>query len=203
MQSLRDKLMKAGLVSEEDARRAEVEKKSVARPPPPPRVREARLPKLPPLAGSREANRQAARAQLEQDRRIREAVLAAQVALEPGGTTFYFVTRKNKLRRLELSPEQAARLEAGELAVVERPDPDKIEHTLVPAAAAEALLALSEKTVRFFNRPGAPVGFAPETADADEGDEAGVTEGDETPPKPEASPDGPFITVRRAPRTTP
>lgn len=221
MQSLRDKLMKAGLVSEADAKRAEAEKKA---PPPraaraperrdarPPRNDESRIPKLPPLAGSKEANRQLARQQLETDRAIREKVLAGQVALEPGATVFYFVTRKNKLRRLELSEAQAKLLQDGQLAVVERPDPDKIEHALVPPQVAEELLALSQKAVRFLNKAGAQVGFLSDEeihqrateADAPESD---APEGDTNEPAPDAAEPAPaadsaatFITVKRAPK---
>jgi uncharacterized protein YaiL (DUF2058 family) len=217
MQSLRDKLMKAGLVSEADAKRAEAEKKA----PPPPRApraeaprppyreREERIPKLPPLAGSKEANRQLAKQQLETDRTMREKVLAAQVPLEPGATVFYFVTRKNKLRRLELSEAQAAKLQAGELAVVERPDPDKIEHALVPPAVAEELLALSQRAVRFLNKAGAAVGFLSDEeihqrateADAPEEATAAPAEAPATPEPAAAAPSGEpatFITIKRA-----
>lgn len=198
MQSLREKLLKAGLITEDAAKKAELEKAAQpARPPPserrddrpprrddrrddrpprrddrpprrddrppPPRreatVVETRVPKLPPLQGSKEAHRLAARKQVELDRQLRELVLANTVAIEPGATPFYFVTRKNKLRRLELTAEQAKRLELGELAVVERPDPDKIDHALVPPAIAEELLKLSERAVRFLNKEGAKVGF--------------------------------------------
>ena len=86
-------------------------------------------------------------------------VLEAEVAVETGPQVFYFVTRKGKARRLDLSEPQAKRLEAGELAVVERPDPGQIEHALVPAAVALELKALSEKVVRFLNLPGVAVGF--------------------------------------------
>ena len=201
MQSLRDKLLKAGLVSEQDAKKAEAEK---AKPPPavrapPPRGPardEPRLPRLPPLAGTKEANRVAARKQLELDRRIREQVLATQVTLEPGETTFYFVTRKNKLRRLLLSADQAKALEEGRLAVVERPDPDKIEHALVPPEVAAELLTLSDKVVRFLNREGKRVGFLTDEeiharaseADAPDAATATSTEGSATLPTPGAGP---------------
>lgn len=212
MQSLKDKLMKAGLVTEADAKRAEAEKK--AAPPRPPRAperehrdcrsprSEARIPKLAPLAGSKEANRLIAKQQLETDRAIREKVHAAQVALEPGATVFYFVTRKNKLRRLELSEAQAKLLQDGKLAVVERPDPDKIEHALVPPQVAEALLALSPKAVRFLNKAGAQVGFLSDDEIHQRATEADAPEGDEPaaegPTEPAA--EGTFITIKRAPK---
>lgn len=178
MQDLRDKLLKAGLVSEEQAAKARAAPAPTKAPAPPPRAarplaekpsgplisvrREplaTPLPKLPPLPGSREAQRLESRRQLEADRALREQVSAAQVALVPGERAFYFVTRKNRLRRLELSLEQALALESGALAVVERPEPGQIEHALVPAEAAEALLRDFPKAVRFFNRKGEPVGF--------------------------------------------
>lgn len=243
MQSLRDKLLKAGLVTEDAAKKAEADKAPSpapvgrSRPPstsaprrdaaPPPSVR---IPKLPPLPGSKEAHRLLSKRQLELDRAIREKVHAHQVPMEPGATTFYFVTRKNRLRRLELTESQAKALETGALAVVERPDPDKIEHALVPPEVAQELLALSARAVRFLNRPGSQVGFLSEAeiharaseATGDEGPEAneadlepGATEpptaaSDDSQGAPESgSAPGPaprpeepatFITIKRAPR---
>lgn len=183
MQNLRDKLLKAGLVSLEQATEAAAPKAAsapeAARPVRAPArtagpgkagpliaVRREPLaqavPKLPPLPGSREAQRLESRKQLEQDRLLRERVSAAQVPLSPGERAFYFVTRKNRLRRLELSLEQAQGLESGALAVVERPEPGQIEHALVPTEAAETLLRDFPKAVRFFNKPGEAVGFLSE-----------------------------------------
>lgn len=245
MQSLKDKLLKAGLVTEESANRAEAEKSearkqaqmqrsepSRSRPPTSERSgrndgsprrhesrsdsherRELRVPKLPPLPGSKEANRQASRKQLEIDRKIREIVLATQVTYERGETPFYFVTRKNRLRRLELTAELARKLETGELAVVERPDPDKIDHSLVPPSAAEQILALSAKAVRFLNKAGAQVGFLTEAEISSRASEANDVddhiapnaEADhraDTTAEPESPPaDTPetFIAIRRSP----
>ncbi len=196
MQSLRDKLLKAGLVSEEAVKKSEAEKSApkasaaseprgrtsnfsserperAARPPPPSRRgppperrgpppvdRETRIPKLPPMPGTKEAHRLQSRKQVELDRNLREMVVAMEVGKEPGATTFHFVTRKNTLRRLELTEAQAKLLETGVLAVVERPDPDKIDHALVPAEVARAMAKLSPKSVRFLNdQTGAKVGF--------------------------------------------
>jgi len=246
MQSLRDKLLKAGLVSEESAKKAEAEKAakpaprppsssssgggfdrrdarpprrddrpprrddrgpSASRPPPPRRDEPApiRVPKLPPLQGSKEAHRLQARKQLELDKQLRDLVHANTVPLDVGATPFDFVTRKNKLRRLEITAEQAKKLELGELAVVERPDPDKIEHALVLPEIAQQMLALSERSVRFLNKEGAKVGFL-----SDEEINARSSEAD-APAEPEAAPAAPavapeepaqpetFITIKRAP----
>ena len=179
MQNLRDKLLKAGLVTAEQAEKAETSAEATPRPErrrerpergtPAPRTNGplmvARLqplsaiPRLPPLAGSKASQRLEAKRQLERDRQLRERVLAAEVAVEPGERTFYFVTRKNRLRRLELSEAQAEALEQGRLAVVERPDPAQIEHALVRAELALALVSEFPKAVRFLNAPGSPVGF--------------------------------------------
>lgn len=184
MQNLRDKLLKAGLVSPEKAaeagqsaptplvRRAAAPSdvsrpasRTKAAPSSAPLIavrREPLVPKLPPLPGSREAQRLESRKQLELDRELRQRVSAAMVPLSLGERAFYFVTRKNRLRRLELSAEQAGELESGALAVVERPEPGQIEHALVPAAVALGLLQDFPKAVRFFNREGEPVGFLSE-----------------------------------------
>jgi uncharacterized protein YaiL (DUF2058 family) len=255
MQSLRDKLLKAGLVTEESAKKAEAEKAAMpaARPPsaerrddrprredrpsqrrddrpsqrrddrppqrrddrpppprrdgppPPRREAESRVPKLPPLQGSKEAHRLQARKQVELDRAMRELVLANTVPVEPGATPFYFVTRKNKLRRLELTEAQAKRLELGELAVVERPDPDKIDHALVTPAIAEQLLKLSERAVRFLNKEGAKVGFLTDEEIHQRASEADAPAEPEAPAasapaEPEAPREGElFITIKRSP----
>jgi uncharacterized protein YaiL (DUF2058 family) len=220
MQSLRDKMIQAGLIKAggggagpEAPRAAPRRSQAPGRRDGPRREErtEARIPKLPPLPGSKEAHRQQARKQLELERAIRERVLAAQVPPDPGASTFHFVTRKNRLRRLELTEAQAALLQSGALAVVERPDPDRIEHALVPAAVAEELLALSARTVRFLNRPGAQVGFLSDeeiharAAEAEGNPEAEANDAgpEEPPPASPALPEAPaastFITVKRAP----
>jgi hypothetical protein len=183
LQNLRDKLLKAGLVTAEEAEKAEKSATPAPRPDrrhPRPGSGPARtagedrgngpwvvarlqppsaIPKLPPLSGSKASQRLEAKRQLERDRQLRDRVLAAEVPVEPGERAFYFVTRKNRLRRLELSEVQAEALEQGKLAVVERPDPAQIEHALVPAELALALVAEFPKAVRFLNAPGSPVGF--------------------------------------------
>ncbi|RKH28270.1 DUF2058 family protein [Corallococcus sp. CA041A] len=177
------------------------------------------IPKLPPMPGSKAYQRAESKKQVELDRALRELVLGAQVPQEPGETAFYFMTRKGKLRRMELSPAQAKQLEDGELGVVERPEPAQIEHSLVPSAAAEQMYALSAKAVRFFNRKENPVGFmndeelkaqqaaeasgtAPEVADEPEASAEGAEEGEasaeatasepssESPGEPASEPNG-------------
>lgn len=234
MQNLRDKLLKAGLVSEDQAKTADTAAPKAPRPPPtqatqaprrderpprreddrpareqprredrPPPRRDAReggrppfarpaggapsgarppqggrptggrppqggripaealgaVPKLPPMPGSKAAQRMESKKQVELDRKLRELVLGGQVPTDVGATVFYFMTRKGKLRRMELTETQAKQLEEGALGVVERPEPAQIEHSLVPAAVAEQMFAISKKSVRFLNRKDEPIGF--------------------------------------------
>jgi hypothetical protein len=117
------------------------------------------VPKLPPLPGSKAHQRLESKRQVELDRKLRDIVYAQQVPVDVGATVFYFMTRKGKLRRLELTEPQAKLLQEGALAVVERPEPAQIEHSLVPAEVAEQMHALSPKSVRFLNRAQLPIGF--------------------------------------------
>lgn len=230
MQNLRDKLLKAGLVSEDQAQKAAhsndepkhkgrssggpTGQRAPSHAPPPARANgplitarpqplsqaHARgggsatlgsaIPKLPPLPGSKAHQRLESKKQVELDRALRELVMKDQVAQDVGATVFYFVTRKGKLRRLELTEDMAKKLEKGELAVVERPDPDKIDHALVPAATGEVILERFPKAVRFFNRPQSPVGFLSEddirTREQNEADGIAPPEADDA--EPEAAP---------------
>jgi uncharacterized protein YaiL (DUF2058 family) len=163
VQSLRDQLIKAGLITE-----AKPERPSTSAP----RGAEKSIPPLPPLAlpGSKAHQRLTALQQLELDKRLRALVMASQVPIEPGSCAFHFVTRKGKVRRLEISEAQVKLLEAGALAIVERPDPAQIEHSLVPQATADQMLSLSEKSVRFYNRKGSPIGFSPAEDEASGGE---------------------------------
>jgi uncharacterized protein YaiL (DUF2058 family) len=153
VQSLREKLIRAGLITEAAADQP-AEEKAQAR-------NQAPIHPLLPLAlpGSKAHQRLTALQQLERDKRLRELVLATQVPLEPGECAFHFVTRKGKVRRLELSEAQAKLLADGALAVVERPEPAQIEHSLVPSQTADQMLKLFEKSVRFYNREGDPIGL--------------------------------------------
>jgi len=170
VQSLRDQLIKAGLITEAKSRPEE--KKPECSASPAPRSAEKSIPPLPPLAlpGSRAHQRLTALQQVELDKRLRALVMASQVPIEPGNCAFHFVTRKGKVRRLEISETQVKLLEAGALAIVERPDPAQIEHALVPQATADEMLSLTEKSVRFYNRKDSPIGFSPAEDEASGGE---------------------------------
>ncbi|MHB8878000.1 MAG: DUF2058 family protein [Myxococcaceae bacterium] len=237
MQNLRDKLLKAGLVSKEQSKEAE---EAANRPKAAPRrvessprrqQREPRdvpafdIPKLPPLPGSKAYHRLEALKQRELDDKLRELVLTTEVPLELGLHPFHFVTRKGRLRRLDLSEAQAKALEEGKLAVVERQEPGQIEHALVPPEIAERMMALFPKSVRFLAKAGAAVGFlteeelrAHQASEASAGPEESTAqaavpeeepEAEGQPPaqaepeaeaKPEALAGGVFIAIKRAPK---
>ncbi len=234
MQNLRDKLLKAGLVTADQTEKAQTDaEKKPERPPPRSPPHEARnlhhprppsrplgrptsrpstrpspraavevpIPKLPPLPGSKAAQRLEAIKQRELDDALKELVLGGQVPLQLGSRPFHFVTRKGRLRRLELAEDQARLLEEGKLAVVERQEPAQIEHSLVPPETAERMMALFPKSVRFFNKEGAPVGFLSDEGlkDAQEAEAAAPPE-EPTSPQPPAEKSGDtWIAIKRAP----
>jgi len=160
VQSLRDKLVKAGLVTEQQAR--EADRKPQTKPPEPERAPPLDAPgsvakpagNSPP--SSRAEQRRESQRQLELDRNLLELVIRSQVAQESGQRAFYFMTRKGKARRWELSEAQAKLLEEGKLAIVERREPGGIEHSLVPSPIAETMAELAPASVRFYNLGGLP-----------------------------------------------
>lgn len=201
-QSLRDKLLQAGLVNEEQAKKAEAEAQREARarrqgrgarrgqrPPqqkgrePRPLTEEERRAREEEAAfreRERELNREREenRKRAAEDRKRLEALRALaerhEIA-ERGEEAFHYVSRKKKLLRLYLSPEQIRALEAGELAIIDKPTPAELAQSLVPREAAEEALKLDPRALRFYNRsPGETYGFAGEpSAETEEEPAAG------------------------------
>lgn len=187
-QSLRDKLLQAGLVNEEQAKKAEAEAKRKARSRKPGRGPRPG-PKGPPQpkkalteeerraqeeeAAFRERERELAREREEnrkraaEDRKRMEALrsLAETHGIEARGEEpFHYVSRKRKLLRMYLTKEQIQALEAGELAIIDMPTPAELAQALVPREAAEKALALDPRAIRFYHRgPGETYGFAGES----------------------------------------
>lgn len=192
LQSLRDKLLQAGLVTEEQAKKAEADEAAAKRAR---RDRKAGAPKVhreptpeeklaaEEAAAHREKERLLQKEREEnrkralEDRRRQESLraLAEKHEIgERGDQPFHFVSRKNRLLRMYLTPEQVRRLEAGELAVIEKPLPAEITYALVPREAAEAAHAIDLKALRFYNRSeGQTFGFRGEAAAA-HGEREGV-----------------------------
>ncbi|MFN7134075.1 MAG: DUF2058 family protein [Myxococcales bacterium] len=124
MQSLKDKLLQAGLIPK-DYRPGET-----------PEQRSARM------------NREQA------DKRNRIAQIVAQTRVTPqmGEHTFFFSTRSRKLRRLLIDDAVRVQLEKGELAVVEWPNQPDFPWALVPRPSAEKILKIDEAAIRFYVR---------------------------------------------------
>ncbi|HEX4382385.1 MAG TPA: DUF2058 family protein [Myxococcales bacterium] len=176
MQNLRDKLLKAGLVSEKQAQQAARDQK-------PPkqathRVREEQISAeeqqrrdafaLREAEQSEERRKEAAkvaeaRMQSERARRLRQLVESNRIADKKGEVTFHYVRRSGKIGRLDMSAELQQKLESGAAAVVE--DPGSPDCAVVMADAARRIYEVDPHAIRFWFGPEKPIGFS----DAGEG----------------------------------
>jgi uncharacterized protein YaiL (DUF2058 family) len=169
MQNLRDKLLKAGLVTEKQA--TEVAKEQ--RPPRKHRQREeaqsveekqrqdafkAREAEVAEERRKEAAKVAEARMQSERARRLRQLVEAHRIREAPGEVAFHFVRRSGKIGRLAVSPDTAKMLESGAAAVVE--DPGSPDHAVVPAEAAKRIHEVDAHSIRFWSGPEKPIGFS-------------------------------------------
>jgi hypothetical protein len=151
--SLRDQLLKAGLVNAHRARQTERRKQGRqergGRPAPGgPGPEQARAQKA---ERDRELNRQR---QAEAQRKalaaeVADLVRAHRVSPEGGEVAYHFTDGKT-VRRLYVTPAQQGQLAAGHLAIVR----DGRGYALVPADAAEKIRARDEACVVVLNRPG-------------------------------------------------
>jgi uncharacterized protein len=169
MQNLRDKLLKAGLVTEKQAQEAEkgqkrpratVKAKEDALSAEERQRQEAFAQREAEISEERkkEAARKAeARMQSERALRLRQLVETNRVREPPGEVNFHFVKRSGKIGRLAVSPETAKLLESGAAAVVE--DPGQPEHAVVPSEAAKRIYQVDAQAIRFWMGPEKPIGF--------------------------------------------
>jgi uncharacterized protein YaiL (DUF2058 family) len=169
MQNLRDKLLKAGLVSETQAKEAARDQ----RPAGTHRAREAAVSVEEKQRREAFAAREAeqaeerrkeaakvaeAKMQSERARRLRQLVESHRIREAPGDVAFHFVKRSGKIGRLALSPETAKLLESGGAAVVD--DPGSPDHAVVPADAARRVYEVDPQAIRFWFGPDKPIGFS-------------------------------------------
>ena len=169
MQNLRDKLLKAGLISEKQAKEADrgerkpqgtVKQKQQSISEEERQRREAFALREAEVAEERRkeaAKRTEARQQSERALRLRQLVEANRVREPPGEVNFHFVKRSGKVGRLAISPDTAKLLEGGAAAVVE--DPGNPEHAVVPGEAAKRIYEVDRQAVRFWFGPEKPIGF--------------------------------------------
>lgn len=168
MQNLRDKLLKAGLVTEKQAQQASRE----TREPRKHREREQReseeekqrreafAAREAELAEERrkEAAKQAeARMQSERARRLRQIVESNRID-DPGASMFHYVRRSGKIGRLAIGLETEKLLLSGGAAVVE--DPGAPDCAIVPAEAAKKIYEVDPQAIRFWHGPDKPIGFS-------------------------------------------
>jgi uncharacterized protein len=158
--SLREQLMKAGLVSEQQVQRVEREQKQQRYKAPSNERRKPPAPTQAQLAAQRAAAEKAAR-DVEANRRkqeklerrakyaeIKQLVTAHQV---PRVETedFYNFQDGGQIRRIEVTPELRARLVAGTLAIVRCEG----RFAFVPAETGEQIGARVQKALLHLNRP--------------------------------------------------
>ena len=207
MQNLRDKLLKAGLVTETQVKKAlEPPKDPPKQPSGQARPQHGRpqqqRPVLVPLTETELQAQQAfrardlevsearrkdaaksaeAKAQSERARALRALVQKHQLTQPPlGEAQFHFVRRSGKVGRLLITSETQALLEQGAAAVVENPgQPDPV---VLPAEAAKEAYRIDPRSVFFWNGPQKPIGFEDVPEVLPEGVPAAPAAADDAPP---------------------
>ncbi|HZR10468.1 MAG TPA: DUF2058 family protein [Myxococcales bacterium] len=170
MQNLRDKLLKAGLVTEKQAKEAARDQRQG--PPKAHREREkqiseeerqrreafaAREAEVSEERRKEAAKQAEARMQSERARRLRQLVEAHRMR-EPGEVAFHYVRRSGKIGRLDVSLATQKLLEQGGAAVVE--DPGSPDCAVVPGDAAKRIYEVDPQAIRFWFGPDKPIGFS-------------------------------------------
>lgn len=169
MQNLRDKLLKAGLVTEKQAKEAARDQRG---PPKAHREREkqiseeerqrreafaAREAEVSEERRKEAAKQAEARMQSERARRLRQLVETHRMR-EPGEVAFHYVRRSGKIGRLDVSLATQKLLEQGGAAVVE--DPGSPDCAVVPGDAARRIYEVDPQAIRFWFGPDKPIGFS-------------------------------------------
>jgi uncharacterized protein len=171
MQNLRDKLLKAGLVTEKQAHDAAREQRQGAGKKQH-REREkavseeerqrheafaAREAELAEERRKEAAKLAEARMQSERARRLRQLVETHRIR-ESGELVFHYVRRNGKVGRLDVSVETQKKLEQGAAAVVD--DPGSPDCAVVSADAARRIYEVDSQAIRFWYGPEKPIGFS-------------------------------------------
>ena|SRR5687767_12071748 len=152
MQNLRDQLLKAGIITEDEHRSGSTAKAQKQKNKQPqqqgqqqqpkkdkPKKRSTQGPVLPTVDVSN-----------PQILRIMQAIEQHRLREETkGDVQFHFATRDGRVRKMFVRPAIAEGLEEGRLAIVERGDPE--QHIIVAAAAVPLIRDVDPEAVRFFN----------------------------------------------------
>jgi uncharacterized protein YaiL (DUF2058 family) len=163
MPSMRDQLLKAGVITREQKHQVEQEKRRKRKQHKKGHLDDAILEQQrqayeAKLEAQRAADRQRAavqRAQQEAKERrlqIRHIIDYWRVPEEPTGhRRWYFTTRHNTVKYFYVSESLAAQLDNGALAIVEHPDEVEAPYALVDREAAALIGRIDPQYVRFYN----------------------------------------------------
>ena len=163
MPSLRDQLLKAGVATKKQKQQVEQEKRRERKRHKKGHVEDATLTQQQQahaarMEAQRSADRQRAAAQRaaleakERCLRIQHIIDYWHEPEEAQGTErWYFQTRQNTIAHIYVSAPVAARLEAGDLAIAERPDTEESPYVLVPREAAAYIVLIDQQYIRFTN----------------------------------------------------
>jgi uncharacterized protein YaiL (DUF2058 family) len=170
MQNLRDKLLKAGLVTEKQANEAT---RSNKQPKQSHKQREQQISieeqqrqeafRLREAEVAEERRKEAAKVaeakmQSERARRLRQLVESHRIRGDKGEVSFHYVRRSGKIGRLDVSTDLQTKLESGAAAVVE--DPGSPDCAVVLADAAKRIYEVDPQAIRFWFGPEKPIGFS-------------------------------------------
>jgi uncharacterized protein YaiL (DUF2058 family) len=163
MQSLRDQLLQAGMVSKDQKRQVEQQKRRERKQHRPGQLEEnvqtqQRQTYEAKLEAQRASDRERAAAQrtLQEARekclQIRHIIDYWKISGDAtGNRRWYFPTRQNRIKYLYVSEPIAARLSRGDLAIVEYPEEIDTPFLLIDHEAAELIARVEPIYVRFYN----------------------------------------------------
>ncbi|MGQ4807489.1 hypothetical protein NKDENANG_00841 [Candidatus Entotheonellaceae bacterium PAL068K] len=163
MSSLRDQLLKAGMITKDHKRQVDQDERRKRKQHKKGRVDDERQTQqkqayAAKLEAQRAADRQRTAAQRaehnakEQRLQIRHIIDYWKVSEEPGGARrWYFTSRSNTIQPFYMSDPLAAQLGAGALAIVEYPDETETPYVLVDHEAAALIARIDPQYVRFHN----------------------------------------------------
>lgn len=163
MKSLRDQLLKAGLVDTKQARKATHEKRVERKAEGSHKIEQTEQEKAreweKKQAAERKRQQEIARSRQseeslkEAETRLRNMVRQSMISRGWNGQRrFYFVTRDRKITCLEISDSIGRKLEGGELAIVLIPGEQNEQVTFVPKKVALALEEKYPDHILFLNR---------------------------------------------------
>lgn len=163
MPSLRDQLLKTGVATKKQKHQVEQEKRRERKRHKKGHVEDttlaqqqqahaARMEAQRSADQQRAAEQRAALEAREQRLRIQHIIDYWYTTEETQGTErWHFQTRQNTIAHIYVSGPAAARLEAGDLAIVERPDTEESPYVLVPREAASYIALVDQQYIRFTN----------------------------------------------------